>query len=140
MATNNFQGYLYKFGNVELPNSYLQMDKCTSTPKQREEIEAYRDDYSRTLHRVTANGMKTKQVLYFRPLNHMQILALKEVMRNSLVDAKQRKYHITYWNDEGMQYNEGDFYIPDITFVRRRVDEENNLVYYCEFEMHIIEY
>jgi len=137
---NNFKGYLLKFGDVELPNSYLQMDRCTSIPKQREEIEAYRDDYSRDLIRVTAAGKKTKQVFFFRPLTHLQIQALRAVMEHSLVNAAQRKYHITYWDDESMDYDEGDFYIPDITFTRSRVDEVHNLVYYSEFEMHIIEY
>lgn len=45
MATN-FKGYLLKFGNIVFPNEYLAMDKCTSTPNTRVEIEAYRDDYA----------------------------------------------------------------------------------------------
>ena len=63
-----FKGYLVKFGSVELPNSYLKLDSGnTSTPNQREEIKAVRDDYSRKLTRVTANGQITKFSLVFRP-------------------------------------------------------------------------
>lgn len=135
-----FQGYLLKFGNVELPNSYLQMDKCTSTPNQREEIEAYRDDYSRDLHRVTATGKKTKQTFAFRALKHTELAALKTVMANSLVDEGQRKYNVTFWDDEKLEYRTGAFYIPDITYTRSWIDEKNNILYYKEFEMTIVEY
>lgn len=139
MATN-FRGYLLKFGNIELPNSYLMMDKCQSIPNQRTEIEAYREDYSQLLHRVTATGVKTKQIFYFRPLTATQLSALKTVMRAALVNELQRKYRITYWNDEDLAYETGDFYIPDITYTRARIDTKKNELYYSEFEMHIIEY
>lgn len=138
---SNFRGYLLKFGNVELPNSYLAMsDNNTSTPNQREEIKAYRDDYSRNLHRVTADGRKTKQVFHFRSLNDEELASLKAVMANSLVNTAERKYRITYWNDEDLAYRTGDFYVPDITYVRQRVDEKTNRLYYGEFELTIIEY
>jgi hypothetical protein len=137
---SNFKGYLLKFGDVELPNSYLVLGGSESTPKQREEIEAYRDDDSRTLHRVTASGKKTSQKFKFRSLTDTQLKALKNVMNNSLVSAKERKYTITYWDDENLQYDSGDFYIPDITYTRKRIDEKKNILYYDEFEMEIIEY
>jgi hypothetical protein len=125
---------------VELPNSYLVLGGSASTPKQREEIEAYREDYSRDLHRTTADGMKTKQTFTFRSLTDTQLSALKNVMKNSLVSKKERKYKITYWDDENLEYDSGDFYIPDITYTRKRVDEEKKILYYDEFEMSIVEY
>jgi hypothetical protein len=131
---------LLKFGDTELPNSYLILNGSESTPKQREEVKAYRDDYSRALTRITADGMKTKQVFHFRSLTDRQLLALQNVMKKSLVVAKERKYHITYWDDENMAYDTGDFYIPDITYKRKRIDEEKNVLYYDEFDLTIIEY
>jgi len=138
---SNFKGYLLKFGKVELPNSYLMMSESnTSTPNQREEIKAYRDEYTRNLHRVTASGHKTKQTFRFKSLTDEQLGSLKAVMANSLVSEKERKYHITYWNDEILDYKEGDFYIPDITYTRARIDESRNRLYYAPFDMTIVEY
>lgn len=111
-----------------------------STPNQREEIKANRDDHTRNLVRVTADGMKTKQQFAFRRMNHRELRALKNVMSNSLVKAKERKYRITYWNDEDLEYKTGDFYIPDITYVRDIIDEETNTLWYQPFTMQIIEY
>ncbi len=118
----------------------MVIDGSDSIPNQREEIEAYRDDYSRDLYRITADGMKTKQTFRFRKLTDRQLLALKNVMKNSLVNEKERKYYIEFWNDETMQYETGDFYIPDITYKRSMIDEERKVLIYGEFEMNIIEY
>lgn len=38
-----FNGWLIKFGDVTLPNSFLLADGWESTPNQRVEIDAYRD-------------------------------------------------------------------------------------------------
>lgn len=139
-----FKGYLLKFGDVELPNSYIMMsDTNTSTPNQREEISAYRDENSRDLHRVTAAGTKTKQIFHIRSLTIEQMAALKAVMANAIVNEKQRKYRITYWNDEELKYKTGVFYVPDITYVRQMIIERPDGTYtmrYGEFELHIIEY
>ena len=69
----DFKGYLVKFGSVELPNSYLMMDSGqVSTPNQREEIKATRDDNSRKLHRVTAQGKISSFSLVFKPMTNTQ--------------------------------------------------------------------
>lgn len=130
-----------KFGAVELPNSYIMMsDSNTQTPNQREEIKAYRDDYTRDLHRATATGHKTKMSFQFRALKDTELLALQRVMRNSLVSENERKYNVEYWNDEEMAYKTSDFYIPDITYTRSMVDEDNNILYYAPFTMTLVEY
>jgi len=134
-----FKGYLVKFGSVELPNSYLKMDSGnTSTPNQREEIKAVRDDYSRKLTRVTANGQITKFSLVFRPLTNKQLSALHNVMNNSLISEKERKYSVTYWDDEKLCYKRAPMYIPDITYERLMVGDD--YVLYNSFTMEFIEY
>lgn len=139
MAATDWKGYLLKFGNVEVPLSYIKMDSGNEQiPNQREEIKAERDDYTRKLTRVTADGMITKQAFVFRRMNIKQRRALKNVMDNGLVDKKARKYHVTYWNDENLQYEEGDVYIPDITYSRSEVNDEG--IIYNEFTMTLIGY
>lgn len=135
----DWQGFLLKFGNVEVPLSLIKMDDGNEqTPNQREEIKAERDDYTRELTRITADGMITKQSFVFRSMNIQQLRALRNVMKQGLVDAKQRKYNVTYWNDESLQYEKGDFYIPDITYSRKRADEKD--LVYNEFTMTLIGY
>lgn len=135
----DFKGYLVKFGSVQLPNSYLMMDSGqVSTPNQREELKATRDDTTRKLHRVTASGQISSFSLVFKPLTNTQLAALHAVMNNSLVNANQRKYNVTYWNDEHLQYENGDFYIPDITYERMIVGDD--YILYNSFTMEFIGY
>ena len=138
MPAATFAGYLLKFGNVEVPNSYIKMDGNEQTPNQREEIKAVRDDYTRELTRVTATGQITKQTFEFRSLNLTQMRALRTVMNNGLLNAGQRKYNVTYWNDENLRYEKGPVYIPDITFKKKYVT--NNDIRYDEFTMTLIGY
>lgn len=138
MAATEWQGYLLKFGTVEVPLSYIKNEGNTQIPNQREEIKAERDDYTRKLTRVTADGMITKQVFQFREMSYKKVKALQNVMKQGLVDAKQRRYNVTYWNLENMQYESGDIYIPDIEYKIARADENDLII--GEFSMTLIGY
>ena len=139
MAATDWQGFLLKFGTVEVPLSYIKMgDGNTQTPNQREEIKAERDDYTRKLTRVTADGRITKQAFQFREMSYKKIKALQNVMKQGLVHEKQRKYNVTYWNLEKMQYEAGDIYIPDIEYKIVRADENDLII--GEFTMTLIGY
>ena len=63
-----FEGWLIKFGNVQLPNSYLLADGWESTPNQRIEIKAWRDA-NVLLHRDTSSNFKTSLKLNIREMN-----------------------------------------------------------------------
>lgn len=63
-----FNGWLIKFGDVTLPNSFLLADGWESTPNQRVEIDAYRDA-NILLHRETSPNFKTKLKLNIREMN-----------------------------------------------------------------------
>lgn len=143
MAENGWEGYLLKFGDkstgVAIPNSMLIMsDENEQTPNQREEIKAVRDDDTRVLTRVTSSGQITKMQYAFKPMNIKQRKALNAVMKHGLVNEKQRKYKVTYWNDENLRYETGNFYIPDITFHYKEVSEET--LTYRAFVMQLIGY
>lgn len=138
----NFQGWLIKFGNVRLPNSFLVADGWESTPNQRMEIDAYRDA-NVLLHRETAANYKTKIKLNIRELTLAERVALDNVIGLATLpatDARQRRVSVTYWNDESLSYVSGIFYIPDLTYVIHRVDEETNDIEYQPFSLTLIEY
>ena len=60
-----FNGWLIKFGNVILPNSFIMADGWESVPNQRVEVAAYRDA-NVLLHRETSENFKTKLTLTIR--------------------------------------------------------------------------
>ena len=137
---SGFQGYLLKFGSVELPNKYLKYDSYSATPDQRTEIEAYRDDYTQELHRITAEGVKTKIEAQTVPMYLEDKIEFMNVLKSGLEDALQRKYNVTYWNDEENSYKTGSFYIPDTQFSIHRIDKKRNSILYNSFKLTLIEY
>lgn len=138
--THTFEGWLLKFGDQELPLKYLSKDGCDSTPDQRTEIDSYRDA-DNLLHRETSPNHKTK--LEYNTVDDLTLedkIAIQQVMKAGLLDEVQRKYRITYWNDERNEYETGDFYVPDITFRQKRVDKVKRSIVYGSIRIALIEY
>lgn len=137
-----FEGWLIKFGNVQLPNSFLLADGWESTPNQRIELDAYRDA-NVLLHRETAADYKTKLKLNLREMTLEERIAFDNVIglaTLSISDKRQRKVAINYWNDETLEYSYGEFYITDTTYVIHNLDEVACDMEYNPFSMTLIEY
>lgn len=136
---SNFKGYLLKFGNAVFPQKYLAQSP-TFTPNQRTEAEAYRD-VNNDLHRVTINNHKTKIEFSTIPnITLEQKIEIENAMRSGLINEVERKYSITYWNDDINDYKSGVFYISDISYNIVRVDTKRNTIVYDAVSYSLIEY
>lgn len=136
-----FDGWLLKFGSVRLPNSFLLADGWKSTPNQRLEISAYRNA-NMLLRRDTSGNHKTKIIITVREMNLEEKMAFQNVINQAMINEKERKIDLTYWNDETNEYvhSETGFYIPDITYVAHNIDEDKNDILYNSFSVTMIEY
>ncbi len=138
----NFKGWLIKFGDVKLPNSFLLADGWESTPNQRVELAAYRDA-NVLLHRTTSENFKTKLKLNIRETTLTERIALNNVIRLAELpqeSKKQRRVTVTYWNDETLDYKTGVFYISDTTYKIYTVDEAKRDIEYDPFTITLTEY
>ena len=138
---SNFEGWLIKFGEQIMPNGYLLVEGWESTPNQRTEIDAYRDG-NNLLHRETSENFKSKIVMSVADLDLVDKIRFQEIVNSGMIDAKERKVDVTYWNDETNQYitSPTGFYIPDIKWVIESVDEEEKNIHYKKFTITLIEY
>lgn len=137
-----FSGWLIKFGDVILPNSFILADGWESTPNQRVEIDAYRDA-NVLLHRETSENFKTSITLNIRAMNLEEMTAFKTVIGLATLDInskKQRKLMVTYWNDEELDYKTATMYMPDVTYTIHTVDEVDRDIEYNGFTIELIEY
>lgn len=146
--STHWAGYLLKTtkNNKIFPDEYIAHKGWTSTPKQREEIKAYRDDNTRDLVRVTATGKKSKFAFITRP---NLTLEDKIVIQKFFTDAEeletdsdtaknQRKVQLTYWNDELNNYETKYFYIPNMDFTISRITSET--IFYDAMQFTFVEY
>ena len=137
-----FGGWLIKFGDVVLPNSFLLADGWESTPNQRVEIDAYRDA-NILLHRETSPNFKTKLTLNIREMNLEErrawnnIIGLAELPHT---EKNQRRVRWTYWNDETLEYSAGIFYMSDTTYSIHTLSEQERDIDYNDFKVTLVEY
>lgn len=139
--SNNFQGYLLKFGGTLFPHKYLAQDPVF-TPCQRTEAEAYRDA-NNDLHRVTIDNHKTKFELTTLPITLEEKLEIEAAMQAGVVSAVERKYYITYWNDDPLSdgandYRTGYFYLADVSYTHRSITAST--IIYESIKYTFIEY
>ena len=133
----NFSGYLLKCNN-NTDNSWLLASSYKSTPNQREEIKAIRDENTRDLTRVTAKGTKTVIEFQTLPVDLSGKKKIQKFFNDAMTDKLQRKVTVTYWNDEDNDYKTSSFYLPDIEFNIDYIDETN--IYYSPLTFKLIEY
>ena len=131
---NNWKGYLFKSIKTgeKFPLKYIAFESWESTPNQREELKAYREEYTRTLYRVTAPGKMSTFSFTTRDNLH---LADKMAIQKFFYDGEngqtahdQKTIQLEYWDEENNTYQTGYFYQPNLTFGIRRV-EEHDIIY-----------
>ncbi len=141
---NNFRGYLIKAvktGQI-FPLEYINYESWNSTPKQREELKAYRDDNTRNLTRITAEGMKSVFAFETRANLHLEDkIAIQNFFYNGEDGDEghhQRKIQLEYWNEDSNQYETSYFYRPDIQFPIRKI--VGNDIIYGALKFDFVEY
>lgn len=136
-----FNGYLIKATATDIifPNKYIVYESWNSTPNSREEIKAWRDDNTRDLFRITAQGTKSSFSFNVRAGLHLSDkIAIQQFFTNAEVNHLERKIQLTYWNDEDNTYKTAYFYRPDIEFTIRKITDDD--IIYNEFSISLIEY
>lgn len=128
------------WGVVPFPHMYMKQGTYKCIPKQREEIKAYRDDYTRNLVRITAQGMKSKITFTIR--GGLNLKQVNDIMvgffKAHYSIEKERKIGLKYWDNENLKYDFGYFYVPNLTFPVNIV--QSNDIKHGELEIELIEY
>lgn len=125
---NNFKGYLIRrtVDNKNFPDKYIQYSTYSSDPDQREELKAYRDDNTRNLTRVTADGMKSKITFQTRENLHLdEKIEIQKFFTDKEISKKQKTISLKFWNDETNDYDTGTFYRPNMNFPIKKITDDD---------------
>lgn len=121
------------------PNEYIKYESWSSTPDQREELVAYRDDNTRNLTRVTAAGRKSVFSFTTRDGLHLaEKQAIQTFFTSAETDHDQRKVQLQFWNEETNAYDTGFFYRPNMPFPIKRLTDDD--IVYGELKLEFVEY
>lgn len=140
-----FEGYLFASCDANFkvtrifPNKYIQFNSWSSTPNQREEIKAYRDDNTRNLTRITAEGKKSVFSFKLRGNLHLdEKMEIQDFFTSVETDPAQRKVNLKFWDDENNEYKTGTFYRPNMKFPIVKITDDD--IIYGELTIECIEY
>lgn len=117
MSASSFQGWLIKFPktNQLFPHELIDKDNYKSTPLQRTDLKAYRDN-SILLHRVTSPNYKSKIEFQTININLAQLAQIRAILNAAMDNSKERKLNVTYWDDELLDYRTMTAYMTDTTY------------------------
>lgn len=134
-----YNGYLLKVGGTVVPLTTIKYETYKITPNQRMDFNATRstDGY---LHRNAVAHTASKIEYETPPMNSIQQSNLMTIFRNAWTSVRERKCTVEYFDPETNSYQSGQFYMPDIQWIIRNVDNDRNLVNYNQCRIAFIEY
>ena len=110
MADTDFQGYLiaYVKGSTvkPFPHEYICWDEWETDDDQREYIKAYRDDNTRDIFLIQAQGQKT--AIQFKLRDNLRLADIRKINKwfsDGEIDHDIRSITIKYWNSVLTKYD-----------------------------------
>ena len=100
---------------VPIPNKYISLTSYVSTPNQRQDLDSYQDNWGK-LHRNTLDHTRSKLEWNTPPLFERELLSLQNILNSGIINSKERKLKIIHYCFDTHTYEQGEFYMPDITF------------------------
>ena len=100
---------------VPIPNKYISLTSYVSTPHQRQDLDSYQDNLGK-LHRNTLNHTRSKLEWNTPPLLERELSVLQNLLNSGIINSNERKLKIIHYCFDTHTYEQGEFYMPDITF------------------------
>lgn len=134
-----YSGYLLKVGGTNVPLDTIKYETYKITPNQRIDFNSTRstDGY---LHRNAVSHTASKIEYETPPMDSVKQANLMTIFRNAWTSERERKCTVTYFDPETDSYQSGTFYMPDIQWIIRNVDNNRNVVNYNQCRIAFIEY
>lgn len=124
---------------VPFPNEYIIYGSWNSTPDQREDIKAYRNDRTRNLKRYVASGRKSIFSFKTRPNLHLNDKkAILKFFTDHETNSAERKIGLLFWDEEASIYKRGYFYRPNMKFPIKKITDDD--IIYDSLEFSFVEY
>ena len=110
-----------------IPNKYISLASYVSTPHQRQDLDSFQDNEGR-LHRNTLTHTRSKLEWNTPPLYERDLIKLQDILNSGIINGMERKTKIIHYCIDTHTYEQGEFYIPDITFTPLRIMPNGELL------------
>ena len=139
---DRYQGFFIKLGGKDgeiLPNHFIRYNTYEVEPCQRLDLDSTRD-LTGVMHRNVLAHTATRIDFTVPHIDNFKHDCLVDMLHRNMSDVHSKTITLYYWNDEFHRYDTGKFYMPDIKFHIRSVDEEKGTILYNETKLAFIEY
>lgn len=132
-----YNGYLLKAGSTEIPLNFIRYDTYNIQPRQRQDLDPYRD-INGVLHRNVVSNMPSVITFNTPTMYSDDLQTFLGIIRNNYTSAKERKLDLTYYDMETDSYRSGEFYMAQPSFVIKMI--KDGKIMYNELTINFIEY
>ena len=132
----SYKGYLLKIKDKVFSNEYIMWGSYHSYDNQRSELKANRNA-ANLLVRQTSPNFKTKIEFETPKLWLNEYEEIRNLLNQGIVNSRERKIQVTYWNSEELRYKDAICYMPDIDYQPNNL---GNTLLYDQMKLEFIEY
>lgn len=115
-----YNGYLLKAGSTEIPLRYIRYDTYNIQPRQRQDLDPYRD-VNGVLHRNVVENMPSVIQFNTPTMTSAELQDFLDIIRSNYDSTKERKLSLTYYDMETDSYRSGDFYMAQPSFTIHQI-------------------
>lgn len=120
-----FERYLIKLGNYTFPMRYIAEETYNATPKQRLELDAYRDNTGELHREVAENRPSTIEFATVSGLTNKEVAEIFKGIHENYMNEAERKLKVTHYIPELDGYSEPEYmYIPNMQFPIDSIDDD----------------
>lgn len=120
---------IFKFGNYQIPNRFIEWDSYTIKPNQRQDLDSYTDANGLT-HRNALSHTKSDVEFKIRKLLEKDARSIINGITSNYINSKERDANCEYYDPESGTNKTGHFYLdPSQQFKISGIDAEGNLIY-----------
>ena len=125
---------------TDIPLKYIRYSTYKVTPCQRLDLDTGLRDLTGKMHRNVVNHVVTKIEFELASMSSGELDSLMQTIRSRWIRWLERDVNLRYYDPENNVYRTGHFYMPDIPFDIRNIDETNNRINYNQIRLAFIEY
>lgn len=125
---------------IPFPEDYIFKESYSATPNQKQDINS-RLAANYVLKRRVAKHRRSKIEWNVIPeIDNDELYQLQRLFLDNILNEDEENVRIRYFNPRKNDYEEGVFYMPDITFAIKQTIPEKKKVIYASARFAVIEY
>lgn len=134
-----FEGWILKFGTVELPVTLIAPASYDVEVK-RTVLDSYEDENNLSHYEIHEKTHTTVTLSTKMGLHQKDIEEIQTVISAGLLDAVEGKYKVTYWDPSKSEYRTMQVKLGDVKYPFRKVDPGRKDIIYDSFAIELKEY